>query len=168
MRNEGLRAGNVDHVAIHLPTRSSRTVDNAPMPNINAQHLAALMLTDGTLTFASSHDMARMAEPAIKKLRARIRVVPSDALMRARPRRQAVVEAVTTDGRQVKRRTRAVRGTANNPMTWDEVAAKARGLIDPVLGPRKARRLVAAVETIEGIDDMVRLRPLLATRTEGT
>ncbi|MDH3239976.1 MAG: MmgE/PrpD family protein [Alphaproteobacteria bacterium] len=168
MRNEGLHAGNVDSVAIHLPTRSSRTVDNAPMPNINAQHLAALMLTDGTLTFASSHDMARMAEPAITKLRARIRVVPSDALMRARPRRQAIVEAVTTDGRQVRRRTRAVRGTADNPMTWDEVAAKARSLIDPVLGPRKAKRLVAAVETIEGIDDMVGLRPLLATRTEGT
>lgn len=166
MREEGIRAGNVDSVAIHLPTRSARTVDNAPMPNINAQHLAALMLTDGTLTFASSHDMGRMAEARLGRLRARIRIVPSDALMRARPRRQAIVEVVTTDGRKVKRRTRAVRGTADNPMTWDEVAAKARGLIDPVLGAPKARRLVAAVDALDGLDDAVRLRPLLATPTE--
>jgi 2-methylcitrate dehydratase PrpD len=168
MRNDGIHAGNVDSVAIHLPTRSSRTVDNAPMPNINAQHLAALMLTDGTLTFASSHDWARMSEPVLQKLRARIRLVPSDALMRARPRRQAVVEAVTRDGRKVKRRTRAVRGTVDNPMTWDEVVDKARGLVDPVLGPRKARRLVAAVKALDGLDNVLRLRPLLATPNEGT
>jgi hypothetical protein len=51
-------------------------------------------------------------------------------------------------------------------MTWDEVAAKARGLIDPVLGAARARRLVAAVEALETVDDMTRFRPLLAAKAE--
>ena len=31
-------------------------VDNRSVPNICLQHLVALMVVDGTLTFASSHD----------------------------------------------------------------------------------------------------------------
>lgn len=42
--------------------------------------------------------------------------------------------------------------------------AKARGLIDAVLGPRKVRRLVAA---LDGLDDVAHLRRLLATRNAG-
>lgn len=167
MREKGLTADNAQSVVLHLPSRGARTVDNAPMPNINAQHLAALMLTEGTLTFESSHEPARMKDRAIRKLRARIRVEPSAALMRARPRRQAIVEAITTDGRKLRRRTRAVRGTADNPMTWDEVAAKARSLMDPVLGARKARRLVAAVGDLESLENVRRLRPLLAIKAGG-
>lgn len=166
MREKGVTADNTESVAIHLPSRGARTVDNAPMPNINAQHLGALMLADGTLSFASSHDLGRMRDSAIVKLRDRIRVVPSEALMRARPRRQAIVEVATRDGRKLRRRTRVVRGTPDNPMTWDEVAAKARGLIDPVLGAARARRLVAAVEALETVDDMTRFRPLLAAKAE--
>ena len=166
MSEKGITADDVQSVAVHLPTRGAHTVDNAPMPNINAQHLISLMLVDGTLTFASSHDMARMKDPILRKLRRRVRVMPSDALMRARPRRQAMVEITTRDGRTHKRRTRAVRGTTENPMTWDEVEAKARGLMDPVLGAPKARRLVKTVGELEMLDDAARLRPLLAAHAE--
>ncbi len=166
MREKGITADDVGSVAVHLPSRGARTVDAAPMPNINAQHLVSLMLTDGTVSFESSHDMARMNDPDLKKLRARVRVVPSSALMRARPRRQAIVEITTRDGRTHKRRTRAVRGTPDNPMTWDEVVAKARGLMEPVLGARKARRLINVVAHLEALDDAARLRPLLAAKTE--
>ncbi len=162
---KAIAARDVESVAVHLPRRSSRTVDDAPMPNINAQHLVSLMLTDGTVSFASTHDVARMDDATLKELRRRVRVVPSDALMRARPPRQAIVEIVTRDGKTHRRRTRAVRGTTDNPMTWEEVAEKARGLMDPVLGKRKARRLVAAVRDLETLNDATRLRPLLAVRS---
>jgi 2-methylcitrate dehydratase PrpD len=164
MRTKGITAKGVQSVAIHLPTRSSRTVDNPPMPNINAQHLASLMLTEGTVSFSSSHDMGRMDDPVLKELRSRIRVMPSDALMRARPRRQAIVEIVTRDGKTLTRRTRAVRGTSDNPMTWEEVVEKARGLVDPILGKPKARRLVDTVQNMETLKDSTQLRPLLAMR----
>ncbi len=38
--------GDIASIRVHLPTRSARTVDNAPMPDVNVQHLMALLLTD--------------------------------------------------------------------------------------------------------------------------
>src|SRR5215470_8390571 len=38
-------------IRVHLPARSARTVDNAPMPDVNVQHLVALLLADRGLTF---------------------------------------------------------------------------------------------------------------------
>lgn len=161
IRTKGMTVEDVQRVAVHLPTRSSRTVDDAAMPNINAQHLIGLMLTDGTVSFASSHDMARMDDPTLMELRRRVCVVPRDDFTRG----QAIVEIVTRHGQTHARHTRAVRGTIANPMTWEEVVEKARSLMDPVLGKRKARGIVNAVSKLETLDDVTRLRPLLAVRS---
>ena len=40
------------------------------------------------------------------------------------PRREAVVEVVLTDGRTLNDRAGTVRGTVENPMSWEEIAAK--------------------------------------------
>jgi len=160
IRTKGVTAEDVQHVAVHLPTRSSRTVDDAAMPNINAQHLVGLMLIDGTVSFASSHDMARMGDPTLMALRRRVRVVPRDDFIRG----QAIVEIATRHGQTHARHTRAVRGTVANPMTWEAVVEKARGLMDPILGKRKARAVVNAVSKLETLNDVTRLRPLLAVR----
>ncbi len=165
MREEGVTAANVASVAVHLAPRAARTVDDAPMPNINAQHLVALMLTDGTLSFAGSHDVARMRVPALKALRRRVALVPDEELARAKPARQAIVDVVTRDGRHLSRRTVAVRGTVANPMDRADVVAKARGLMDPILGARRAARLVQTILELEKLDDMTRLRPLISNRT---
>lgn len=162
MTEHGIGPRDIDSAEVHLPTRASRTVDNAPMANVNVQHLLAVMLLDSTLGFAASHDQARMTKRDAKALRARIRVVPSEELMTAKPPRQAIVEVVTRDGRKLSRRTQAVRGTADNPMTREEVIAKARDLIGGVLSPRRTQRLIDTVFALEDIRDMTRLRPLLA------
>jgi 2-methylcitrate dehydratase PrpD len=145
-------------VRVHLPTRSARTVDNAPMPDVNVQHLLALLLIDGALTFHSVHDQARMADPIVLAVRRRIELVPSQELMEARPRRQAIVEVSLRDGRRLMHRTRAVRGTADNPMTRSEVEAKALDLMAGVLGAERAQKLVEACRTIEYSRDMCALR----------
>ena len=41
-----------------------------------------------------------------------------------------------TDGTRLTERVDAVRGTAENPMTREEVVAKCRDLMTPVLGAR--------------------------------
>src|SRR5262249_17266824 len=121
-------------IRVQLPARSARTVDNAPMPDVNVQHLMALLLVDGGLTFQSVHDHDRMQDRAVLAVRSRIELVPSQELMEARPRRQAIVEIALRDGRQLTHRTIAVRGTADNPMTRQEVEAKALDLIAGPLG----------------------------------
>ena len=57
--------------------------------------------------------------------------------------------------------TRAVRGTAQNPITREEVDEKAWHLMAPILGKARARKLCDAVWSIERPKDARALRPLL-------
>jgi 2-methylcitrate dehydratase PrpD len=160
MENERIAANEVEAIELHLPTRSARTVDNSPSPDINVQHLVAMLLIDGTLSFKTIHDVGRMRDPRILALRRKIRLVPSEELTHAIPRRQAIVKIRTRDGRALEQRTVAVRGTADNPMSQAEVEAKALDLIADVLGARRAAAIVRAIATIEKVADITALRPL--------
>jgi 2-methylcitrate dehydratase PrpD len=104
------------------------------------------------------HDHARLQDPAVRAVRRKIELVPSEELMKARPRRQAIVEIDLQDGRRLSRRTRAVRGTADNPMIQGEVEAKALDLMAGVLGSGRAKKLIEACRTIEYVRDMCELR----------
>jgi 2-methylcitrate dehydratase PrpD len=158
MGNTAFTAGDAAAIRVQLPARSARTVDNAPMPDVNVQHLVALLLADGTLTFQSVHDHARMQDPAVLAIRRRVELTPSQELMEAKPPRQAIVEVTLRDGRLLSHRTRAVRGTADNPMERAEVEAKARDLMAGVLGPEQAQEFVEAIRTIEYSPDVSELR----------
>jgi 2-methylcitrate dehydratase PrpD len=144
-----------------MPDDRLHIVDNRTIPDICLQHLLALTLADGTLTFASAHDYARMEDPAVLAVRKRIEVVPNAELTVAVPARQAIVAVETTDGRKVRHRTTAVRGTPDNPMDQAEVEAKARDLVAPIIGEERADKLVAAVQALENVRNATELRPLL-------
>ena len=161
MHEHGVGADDLESMLIHLPAERVKTVDNRDMPDINLQHLAAVMLLDGTVSFESSHKYDRMNDPATKALRGRISLAGSDMLSRARPGRQAIVEMTCKDGRKLKKRIRAVRGTADNPMTRQEVEDKAVDLIAPVLGSARTRKLVNAIWSLEKRRNVCTLRQLL-------
>jgi 2-methylcitrate dehydratase PrpD len=131
------------------------------MPDICLQYLIAIMLLDKTVTFASIHDKARMRDPAVMRERAKVEVVADPRIDARRPRREAIVEMTFTDGTQLTDWVRDVRGTADNPMTSDEVIAKARELITPVLGPAKCSALINKVFALEKIKNIHELRPAL-------
>jgi 2-methylcitrate dehydratase PrpD len=162
MQEHGLSAADIARVRAIMPDDRFLIVDNRDMPDVCLQHLVALMLVDGGLTFASSHDKARMSDPDVLAMRDRIEAIPSAELTAARPARQAIIEVDTKDGRTLSRRTRAVLGTPDNPMTAGQVEAKALDLVAPLLGERRAEDLIEAVRNIEAIDDIRDLRPLLA------
>jgi len=159
----------IDTIEVHLPGTSARTVDSAPAPNLNVQHLLAMLLVDGKLTFDSIHDQTRMGDAEVLALRRKVTVIQSQELAQARPRRQAIVNISTRDGRVLSHRTFAVRGTADNPMTATEVEAKALDLIDSVAGMRKAKGIVSAIRNIEGVGDVTELRRLwqISNREDG-
>jgi 2-methylcitrate dehydratase PrpD len=160
IEKERIGPDDIDAIEVHLPASSTRTVDNAPSPELNVQHLVAMLLIDNQLTFGSIHDKARMQDPAILALRKKIVLVPSQELAHARPRRQAIVAVKTSDGRALSHRTIAVRGTADNPMTQGEIEAKAFDLIETVLGARKARAVIRAIARLETVSDVASLRRL--------
>ena len=161
MREHGLGATDVASLTVRLPDDRIHLVDDRDVPELCAQHLLAVLLRDGELGFTAAHDRARMRDPAVLSLRARIRLVPDAALTRARPPRQAIVEIATSQGRRLARRTRAVRGTPDDPMDRHEVEAKALDLLVPVLGAKRARALTKQVWQIEQIMSVRALRPLL-------
>ena len=160
MESDGIGPGDVESIEVHLPGRSARTVDNAPMSNLNLQHLMAMLLVDGALTFDSIHAQERMQEPAIFQLRRRVALVESEELAQAKPRRQAIVAVKTRDGRSLSKRVFAVRGTADNPMSQAEVEAKASDLIGSVLGARRAKAILSAIGSLETVPDVATLRRL--------
>lgn len=160
MAAHGLTAGDVERVVITLDEQGARTVSGRLMADINIQHLTALMLIDGDIDFASSHDGKRVRDPAVLRLRRRIEIKGSAALGKTRTT-QAIVEIATRGGARLRHHTKAVRGSATNPMSRLDVAAKARGLIAPVLGKARAERLIDAIWNIERVKDVRRLRRLL-------
>lgn len=160
MREHRLAAAQVARVAVEVQAHEAAVVHDRDMPDICLQHLVAVMLLDGDVTFASSHDEARMRDPSVFALRRRIELRPSAALTRAGGR-QAIVTIVTTDGQRLRHHTPVVKGTWQNPMTRAEVDAKCSDLLGPVLGRRRARALIDAVWTIERMRDVTALRPLL-------
>jgi 2-methylcitrate dehydratase PrpD len=161
MARHEVGAADVARVVITLDEQGARTVSGRLMADINIQHLTALMLIDGDIDFASSHDAKRVRDPAVLRLRERIDLVGSAALTKTKTT-QAIVEITTRDGRRLRHHTRAVRGSATNPMTRDDVAAKARGLLAPTLGARRAGRLIDTIWTIENVKDVRQLRRLLS------
>jgi 2-methylcitrate dehydratase PrpD len=163
IEREHIGSQDIAAIEVHLPGSSARTVDSAPAPNLNVQHLLAMLLVDGKLNFATIHDRGRMGDAEILALREKITLVQSRDLAQARPRRQAIVNVKTGDGRMLSHRTVAVRGTADNPMTATEVEAKAVDLMGGILTQRQAKAMIAAIREIEAAGDMTDLRRLWQT-----
>jgi 2-methylcitrate dehydratase PrpD len=154
-------ADDVQKVVVRIATDEENTVSNREMPDICMQHMVAVMLLDKTVTFRSVHDKARMQDPAVLRQRAKVEVVADPRIDARRPRREAIVELTFKDGTQLTDWVRDVRGTADNPMTREEVVAKARDLISPVLGASTCSALIEKVLNIEAVKDVRELRPVL-------
>ena len=161
MEAHGLRPEDVARLTAIMPNDRLHIVDDRDMPDVCLQHLLAIGLIDRGVAFSAAHDAARMKDPAVLDLRKRIFASPSKELTEARPPRQAILEIETTDGRSLRHHTRAVLGTPDNPMSRDQVAAKARDLIAPILGSGRGEELVDTVLHIDRFTDVRDLRPLL-------
>jgi 2-methylcitrate dehydratase PrpD len=161
IRAHGIKADDVEKLTVRVARQGANTTDNRTMPDICMQHMCAVMLLDGIVTFISSHDEKRMKHPKVLAVRSRIELIGDEELTRVLPSRQGIVELRLKDGRSLKHHTKAVRGTAQNPMTRAEVDEKAYHLMAPILGKPRARRLCDTVWTLEKVSSMRKLRPLL-------
>ncbi len=154
-------ANQVRKVVVRAATSAAYTVNNRDMPDICLQHLVAVMLIDKTVSFRAAHDKARMQDPAVLREREKVQLVPDEELEKLIPVRVAIVELTLADGTQLSERVEHVRGTPENPMSRDEVVAKARELMSPVLGDKVCAKLVERVLQLDDVKDVRELRPLL-------
>jgi 2-methylcitrate dehydratase PrpD len=160
IEKHGLRTEDAERIRVQVQDSESYIVDDRDMPDICMQHLIAVMLIDGKVTFASSHDVRRMKDRKVLDVRKRIEYLGSPELTR-QGGRQAIVEVWTRDGRQLRHHTTVVKGAWENPMTRAEVDEKCFDLIAGVTGRKRARALLDRVWGLERETDIAALRPLL-------
>jgi len=158
-KQRSFTADDVQKVVVRIATDEANTVSNRDIPDICMEHMVAVMLLDKTVTFQSVHDKARMKDPAVLRVRAKVEVVADPRIDARRPRREAIVELTLKDGTQLSEWVRDVRGTADNPMTRAEVVDKARDLIAPVLGNTACSNLINKLLALETLTDVRELRP---------
>ena len=160
-KHRPLDSAQVRQVSVRLATDEAAIVNNREIPDICLQHLIAVMLLDRTVTFASAHDKERLKDAATLHERSKVQLIPDPELERRMPLRVAIVDVTLTDGSQLTQRVDNVRGTPENPMTRDEIIAKATDLITPVFGAAKCSNLVEKIFHLESISNIRELRPLL-------
>jgi 2-methylcitrate dehydratase PrpD len=154
LKKRSFQADDVKEVVVRMAPGS--VVDNRDMPDICIQHILAVMLIDKNVTFRSAHDKARMQDPVVLRHRAKVRLEPGAAGSKV-----PLVVVTLNDGTRLSEDVTAVLGTANNRMTREQVIAKCRDLITPVLGPQSAEALIKTAMNIENLKNVRELRPVL-------
>src|SRR4029077_16037989 len=139
-----------------LRSAPGSVVDNSDPPDINIQYAMAVMLIDKTVSFRSIHDKPRMQDPAVLRLRAKVRLeAPGGRGGGARGgARLPLLEVTLTDGRKLTQDTGAVLGTIDNRMTREQLTAKCRDLMTPVLGAAACQRLIDRVLALDKVKDI--------------
>ena len=161
-REHGLTSDNVERIVVRLPEDGARVVNDRAMPDVNCQHIIALALVDGTISFEASHSYERMNDPKVRAVTQRVQLIADRALMDPAAPRSGRVEVTLKDGRVVSHFTRHAAGTKENPLDTESVNAKARVLMAPVLGAANTEEVIRRVNALEALLDVRELRTLLA------
>jgi 2-methylcitrate dehydratase PrpD len=155
-----LTPDNVGSILVKIPTDAIGIVGESAMPDVNCQHLVAIALVKGAVSFIDSHDAALMHDAKIMEQRAKVTVTADQALMDPAAPRGAVVEVTMTDGKKVDHFTKFPPGTKENPLSTEGVSTKARDLMTPVLGAEKANKLIDQIINLDKVANVRTLVPL--------
>ncbi len=156
----GIKAADVVKITARMPDKELEIVNNRASPDISVQHLLAVMLIDGNVTFKSAHSFNRMKDPKVLAVRSRIEAVGDPTLTDIERRWRCVMEVVLKDGRVLRHQTMAAKGSSENPLTPAEENDKALDLIVPILGKKKSTALLDALWNFDKLPDVRVLRKL--------
>ena len=161
VQKHGLTAAKVKAIDVHLPPQGAQITDNRNMPDINCQYIMAVILLDGRLAFRAAESYERMSDPQVLEVRSRVNLIGDPRFADQERQRPGLVRVHLTAGTTVEEFVPAVRGTADNPMTRDEVEAKSVDLLQDVLGKRRTQSLVGKIWGLEKVKSVRELRPFL-------
>lgn len=133
-------ADQVISLKLRLSMRESVVLDQR-MADINVKHLLSVQLIDGKLTFASSHDLTRINDPAVLAFQRKIDLGLDPSIVFRKP----TIELALVDGRTLLLKADDVRGSPANPMDRQEVVDKFTGLVSDILGEQGTRDVIDAV-----------------------
>jgi 2-methylcitrate dehydratase PrpD len=158
LKRQPIEPANVREIVLRYQPGS--ITDNSGAPDINVQHALAVMLVDKTASFRALHDPSRRHDPTIVRLRNSVRIIQG-------PGRGGggvpLLQIVLADGTRLTQDTvgPGSLGTLANPMSREQVVAKCRELMEPVIGKPQTGKLIDRVFELEKLKDVRELRPLL-------
>jgi 2-methylcitrate dehydratase PrpD len=169
VRARRLSPRDVHGATVRVPTSSlaivaePRALRAAPRNVVDAQfslpYAVAVAVRHGRASLPEYTD-AVIADPEVRRLAAAVGCVGDDALEAAFPVHWgAHVNLRLADGTHHEAHVPDAKGSPRNPLTWDELASKARTLTDGVLVPAQQAALIDLAGRLEDLPD---LRPLLA------
>ena len=161
-----LTADNVAQITVRLPEDGAGIVNDRAMPDVNCQHMIAMALVDGEVTFESTHSYGRMSDPQVLAVKERVELIADPDLMDPEAPRSGRVEITLKDGTALSHFTAHAYGTMQNPMDTETVNAKARYLLEPVLGSHRTEAVIQAVNSLEDIANARELIPHLTLTAE--
>ena len=128
---------------------------------LSMPYCVAVTLIDGEMTPGQLSD-ARLIDPAIHALAARIKVVEVEEMNAMYPRDWPLEITIRmTDGSERKRRIDQVKWSPRIPPLWPEMAAKLRAMGEPVIGAARCGEIIDFVETLDGAKSVLPLMAML-------
>jgi len=123
---------------------------------------AAVAILCGRATL-EEYTQKNIMSPEIKQMMAKIYCVEDPELERDYPEKwPASVNISTKEGRQYHARVEFPKGDPENPLTWDELIQKFKGLISPVFSDERGAEIIRYVRGIELAKDLRDLSILLS------
>jgi 2-methylcitrate dehydratase len=120
-------------------------------------YILARALVDGPIT-VGSFSAAKVRDPALRPLMAKIKVIVDEALEAVLPKMVLRVRVVMTEGHEHAVEVVNPLGHPDNPMRDDDIEDKFKALAGPVLGERRCREALDAWWRVRAAPD---LRPLI-------
>jgi aconitate decarboxylase len=170
LRRRGLSPDNLERLTVRVSRKGYLNIGWPYQPGdviaaqMNGAYAAVVTLLDGE-AFVDQYDQARLADPRILALIPRIDFRHDPELDRggAARRHAVVIDAVLKDGCRLSTTVEQRRGSAEHPLSRDEVKAKFARIAAVVLPPPAIDELVELVEKIDRQADLSRLAALITT-----
>ncbi len=163
-----LKPDAVDHITIYTTTTTKKHVGWDYVPSgmtgaqMNLAYAVAVSLTDGEC-FIDQYKEDRLDDPDLQDLISRIQIIPVERLDQlGREGRHAIaMEVHLKDGNVLKGDRIHAKGSAHDPLTYEEVVAKYEKLAESVLPRHKRNALKEMILNLENCSDIRELTALL-------
>ena len=121
---------------------------------MSLKYCVARALLDGVFSLGQL-DEGKLSDPDVMQLANRVTFNLDEEIDRIYPTKwPSRVEILMKDGKNYHKRVDVPRGTAEQPMTRQEVQEKFRTLAEPILGKTNADSLIERVENMEHVPDV--------------
>jgi 2-methylcitrate dehydratase PrpD len=136
----------------------------ATVPAISLTYVMAVAALDRFVGIEQTHSDAKLNDPVVRSLERKVTLRGDDALQAVYPALQpAIVTIRLVDGRSFTRRVEHAVGSADRPMTRDQVEEKFRRLCTGIIGGGPTESVIAVIRNLDGEADVGEsLRQVLA------